>query len=149
MSHHSITRRDFVKATGAAAAAAAFARPAFAEKEPKPIRAALIGCGGRGTGAADNCLRSAPGVHLVAMGDVFEDRLKGSRGWLAKNKHAGFRVTDETCFTGFDAYKRILDLPDIDLVLLTSPPGFRPGHFAAAVAAGKHAFLEKPIAVDP
>jgi predicted dehydrogenase len=92
-------------------------------------------------------MRSAPGVHLVAMGDLFPDRLASSRGYLASTKLDGYRVQDARCFTGFDAYRRVLDC-DVDLVLLTTPPGFRPQHAAAAVEAGKHVFMEKPVAVD-
>lgn len=118
--------------------------PALAQ-DPAPIRIGLIGCGGRGTGAAHDCLSAAPGVKLVAMADMFPDRLDGSRKYLASKGHA---VLDDKCFTGFDAYKRLIEC-DVDLVLNATPPGFRPIHVEACVAAGKHVFMEKPIAVDP
>src|SRR5262245_46460933 len=117
-------------------------------QDGKMIRVGLVGCGGRGTGASEDCLRSAAGVQLVALADMFEDRLKGCREYLAGLKHDGFKVEDKACFTGFDAYKRVLDM-DVDLVLLVTPPGFRPLHFDGAVEAGKHVFMEKPVAVDP
>ncbi len=105
-----------------------------------------MGCGGRGTGAAENCLAAAPNVQIIAMADMFPDRLASSRKLLSEKD--GYKVKDDMAFTGFDAYKKILDTP-IDLVLLATPPGFRPLHFAAAVEAGKHVFMEKPCAVDP
>jgi predicted dehydrogenase len=117
-------------------------------QDSPPIRVGLIGCGGRGTGAAENCLESAPNIELTAMGDLFPDALAKSRATLAAKKHKGFKVADERVFTGFDAYRRVLDA-GVDLVLLTTPPGFRPLHFRAAIEAGKHVFFEKPVAVDP
>ena len=139
-----VTRRDFVKTTSAAVAAMAL--PALADPDPAPIRIGVVGCGGRGTGAAEDCLNAAPNVALAAMGDLFPDRLAGSRKYLESKGHA---VPDARCFTGFDAYRRVLDLDDVDLVLFATPPGFRPLHVAAAVDAGKHVFMEKPVAVDP
>ncbi len=115
----------------------------------KILNAGLIGCGGRGTGAAENWLQAAKDVRIVALADVFADRLAGSRAYLEGMKHDGVRLSDERCFVGFDAYRRLLALEDVDVVLLAPPPGFRPLHFEAAVAAGKHCFVEKPIAVDP
>ncbi|MBI4613328.1 MAG: Gfo/Idh/MocA family oxidoreductase [Planctomycetes bacterium] len=112
------------------------------------IRVGLVGCGGRGTGAAENCLASAPDVRLVALADLFRDRLDRSRAHLAGLSHPGVDIPDERCFVGFDAYARLLD-SGVDLVLLATPPGFRPLHFEAAVGAGKHVFMEKPVAVDP
>lgn len=112
------------------------------------LRVGLVGCGGRGTGAAENCLRSAAGVELVALADMFPERLDKCRRVLSAEKLPGYKVEDSRCFTGFDAYKKLLD-SGVDYVLLCTPPGFRPLHFAAAVAAGKHVFMEKPVAVDP
>jgi predicted dehydrogenase len=148
------SRRDFVQSTAAATAALAFPFPLTRPRAPDPIRVGLIGCGGRGTGAATDCLRAAEGIELVAMGDVFSDRLAESRAELAKLANedpqvaAGYRVTDDRTFTGFDAYEGVLDA-GIDLAILATPPGFRPAHLAAAVAAGLHVFMEKPVAVDP
>jgi predicted dehydrogenase len=114
------------------------------------VRVGVIGCGGRGTGAAVNALEAHPSTRIVALADLFEDRLNGSRGWLEQQEDFGSRVdVGDRVFTGFDAYRRLLALKEVDLVILATPPGFRPVHFEAAVAAGKHVFLEKPVAVDP
>jgi len=145
---HPMDRRQFVAGTAALAGAAALARLAGAEDEaPAPLRIGLVGCGGRGTGAAENCLRAAENVQLVAMGDLFPDRLASSRKYLAGRKLAGYAVEDKHCFTGLDAYKQVLET-DVDLVLFCTPPGFRPTHVTAAIDAGKHVFMEKPVAVD-
>lgn len=113
------------------------------------IRVGVIGCGGRGTGAAVDCIKSAPGVRIVAMGDLFQDRVESSRGRLVANEEikANVDVPGSRTFWGFDNYKRVIDC-DIDLVVTAAPPGFRPTHFKAAVQAGKHVFMEKPVAVD-
>jgi predicted dehydrogenase len=111
------------------------------------IRVGLIGCGGRGSGAADQTL-SVPGsnVKLVAAADAFENRLKGSLRGL-KEKHGDkVDVPADRQFVGLDAYKKVIEL--CDLVVLATPPGFRPLHFDAAVKAGKHVFMEKPVCVD-
>jgi predicted dehydrogenase len=107
----------------------------------------LIGCGGRGSGAARNAVDAAPGVRLVAMGDVFEDRASGSLNVLRPTLGARVDVPRERLFVGFDAYQRVLQ-SGVDMVILATPPGFRPLHFAAAVQAGKHVFMEKSFAVD-
>jgi predicted dehydrogenase len=142
------TRRDFVKAGGASAGAAFLSNVplVYAGGQEKTISVGLIGCGGRGTGAAKNCLDSSENVRIVAMGDMFKDRLDGSRRGLSKNE--GFKVDDDHAFVGFDAYKKVLD-SGVDMVILATPPGFRPYHFKAAVEAGKNIFFEKPVAVDP
>ncbi len=121
----------------------------FVEIAPdgKPLKAALIGCGDRGTGAACQFLEAGPNVSIVAMVDVLKDRLERSREIL-KEKYNNV-VADENCFLGFDAYKKVLEMPEIDLVLLTTPTHFRPEQFKAAVEARKHVFMEKPCAVDP
>ena len=111
------------------------------------IRVGLVGCGGRGTGAARNVADAAPGVRIVAMADAFKDRLDESRALLAGRLGDRMAVTDETCFVGLDAYQQLLKT-DINYVILASPPAFRPSHIKAAVAAGKHIFAEKPVAVD-
>ena len=111
------------------------------------IRVGLIGCGGRGTGAAGQALRADPGVVLYAMGDVFQDRLDGSRGHLTSSFGDRVDVPEDRRFVGFDAYQQVMN-SDVDVVILTTPPHFRPAHFKAAVAAGKHVFMEKPMAVD-
>jgi len=114
------------------------------------IKVGLIGCGGRGTGAAGNCIDSSPGVQLYAMGDLVKDRLDRSRTTLsAKYKKAEqMDVPDGRCFVGWDAYKQVIGC-GVDVVLLTTPPGFRPMQLAEAVRQGKHVFMEKPVAVDP
>jgi predicted dehydrogenase len=111
------------------------------------LRVGLVGCGGRGTGAAGDCVGSAPNVELVALGDLFRDRLDASRRRLAALGDK-YRVTEDRCFVGFDAYRKVI-ASDVDLVILATPPGFRPLHLQAAVEAGKHVFMEKPVAVDP
>jgi predicted dehydrogenase len=111
------------------------------------IRVGVIGCGGRGTGAAQNAVRAAEGVRIVAMADAFQDRLDQSRKILAERIGDKMSVTDATCFVGLDAYKKLL-ATDVNYVVMAAPPGFRPEHLKAAVAAGKHIFAEKPVAVD-
>ncbi len=152
-----INRRTFIQTTAAAAAAMAFpgSIPLVGlRKGSDTIRVGLIGCGGRGTGAALDCLRGSDGVELVAMGDLAPDRLTGSRAELTKATAtnpalaAKYKVTDDMTFTGFDAYKKVL-ATDVQLVILATPPHFRPLHLAAAAEAGKHIFAEKPVAVDP
>jgi len=113
------------------------------------IKVGLIGCGGRGTGAASQALRTKGNVKLVAVGDAFKDRLDNSLQSLNKESEIAGRidVPEERRFVGFDAYQKVL-AAGVDLVILATPPGFRPQHFAAAVEAGKHVFMEKPVAVD-
>ena len=148
-----ISRRTFVQAATAAAAAAAFAPAGVFAQGRDVLRVGLVGCGGRGTGAVRDCLRGTEGVEVVALGDLQPDRLETCRTELGRVAErdaafaARYTVTPERCFTGFDAYQKVL-ASGIDLVILASPPGFRPLHLAAAVAAGKHIFSEKPVAVD-
>ncbi|MCF8225454.1 MAG: Gfo/Idh/MocA family oxidoreductase [Bacteroidales bacterium] len=111
-----------------------------------PIKAALIGCGGRGTGALMNLLDAADGVEIVALADLFEDKISSCRNKLKDQK--GVEVPDEKCFLGFDAYQKVLE-EDINYLLIATPPHFRPEHFEAAVKARKNVFMEKPVAVDP
>ncbi len=112
------------------------------------LRVGLIGCGNRGTGAAVQALQADPNVKLIAMGDAFEDRLQNSLAILRKDAKVGDKVAvkPDHCFVGFDAYQKVIDCCDV--VLLCTPPGFRPAHLKAAVEAGKHIFAEKPVAVD-
>lgn len=147
------TRRKFVQ-TSTLAAGGAFvgtltsAAPVHAAGDDV-LRVGLIGCGGRGTGAAAQALQADRNVKLVAMGDVFEDRLQLSLKSLQAIEGLGPKidVPAERQFVGFDAYKQVL-AGGVDVVLLTTPPHFRPIHMQAAVAAGKHVFAEKPCAVD-
>ena len=148
------TRREFVVTTTAAAAGMVLPLAGAYAAGSDTIRVGLIGCGGRGTGAARDCLRSASGIEIAALGDVFPDRLATCRENLmnvaADNPTLGgqIKVTDERCFTGLDAYQGVIG-SGVDLVILATPPAFRPAHLAAAIAAGKHVFMEKPVAVDP
>ncbi|HLN56483.1 MAG TPA: Gfo/Idh/MocA family oxidoreductase [Bacteroidales bacterium] len=112
----------------------------------KVLKAGLVGCGGRGTGAALNFLDAGPNLEIVALGDVFKDRLDQCRAELKKQKNVD--IAEEKCFLGFDSYEKVLD-SGIDIILLCTPPHFRPQHIEAAVKAGKHIFMEKPVAVDP
>lgn len=121
--------------------------PVMLDKAPDGplLKAGLIGCGGRGTGAAINFIHSGPNLTISALGDVFPDRIASCRERLAQDN---VQVADEKCFIGFDAYQKVID-SGVDIILLATPPVFRPDHFEAAVSAGKHVFMEKPVAVDP
>ncbi len=145
-----VSRRNFVKTT-AALAAVPLAGETLLNRAwaggTNQIRVGLIGCGGRGTGAAVNALEAAEYTRIVALADVFSDRLNGCRNHLKSRGERG-TVADDHCFTGFDAYRQLLALREVDLVILATPPHFRPIHFEAAVDAGKHVFMEKPVAVD-
>ncbi len=111
----------------------------------KVIRAGLVGCGNRGTGAALNFLSAGNNLELIALADVFEDKVWDCRSKLQKQK---VEVPEANCFWGFDAYKKLLDV-DLDVVILATPPHFRAEQFDAAVQAKKNVFMEKPVAVDP
>ena len=152
-----LSRRSFLKrSTGVTAAASTFriikpelVRGAGNEK----LRAGLVGCGGRGTDAAQQFLHGSENVELVAMGDIFEDHLEKSLGEIRTATHypgieSKVKVDPEHHFIGFDAYKKVL-ASDIDIVMLCTPPGYRPMHFEAAVEARKHVFCEKPFGTDP
>ena len=146
------SRRDFIKTTAVATAGASAALMTsgdFAYAAGSDVlRVGLVGCGGRGTGAARDAVVSSPGVEVYAMGDLFADRLKQSKELLKEAIGDKLNVAEGRSFTGFDNYRGVIG-SDVDLVILATPPGFRPLHFRAAVEAGKHVFLEKPIAVDP
>jgi predicted dehydrogenase len=139
-----VDRRRFLQAS----AAATLAQAVHADNNDT-IRIGLVGCGGRGTGAAANSLKADANVRLVAMGDAFRDRLEGSLGQLRRDAALASKidVPAEKQFTGFDAYQQVMD-SGIDAVLLCTPPHFRPAHIEAAVRARKHIFAEKPVAVD-
>ena len=167
------SRRQFLKDSSLVAAGAAalsqfpFVTTSHAAPDD-PIRIGLIGCGGRGTGAAADALGAATDVNypqagyhtenikanaatasknvkVVALADVFRDRLNGCREQLQKLNQS---IPDDMCFVGFDAYKQLLAVPEINYVILATPPHFRPIHLKAAIEAGKNAFIEKPCAVD-
>lgn len=144
------SRRTFLKASAASATAVTLAPGAFAAAD-ETLRIGLVGCGGRGTRAAIEALRADKNVKLIAMCDVFKDRLDASLRSLTKGKEARdvvsrIDVPPDRCFDGLDGYKKLIDC--VDVVLLCTPPGFRPQHLRAAVEARKHVFCEKPVAVD-
>jgi myo-inositol 2-dehydrogenase / D-chiro-inositol 1-dehydrogenase len=122
--------------------------PAFLKTavDGQPLRAGIVGCGGRGSGAAMNFLDAGPNLSIVALADVFQDRIDDLRKKLKDQKDV--ELEDANCFVGFDAFKRLLEV-DLDYVILATPPYFRPEHFQACVEARKHVFMEKPVAVDP
>jgi myo-inositol 2-dehydrogenase / D-chiro-inositol 1-dehydrogenase len=146
------TRRDFLKGAGAATAATAALMAtgnyAYAQGSDR-IKVGLIGCGGRGTGAAADALQADPGATLTAMGDVFKSQLDSSLKTLQAQEEikSKVQVTPANQFVGLDAYLGVLN-SGVDVVLLTTPPGFRPLHVKAAVAANKHIFAEKPLGTD-
>ena len=145
-----LTRRDFVKtATVTAAGATALTSlPAWAVQENRdPVKIGLIGCGGRGTGAANQSLTATESSVIWAMGDAFPDRLNTSAKTLISEKGDRAKVPSVRKFVGFDAFQKVID-SGVDMVILTTPPHFRPQHLAAAVKAKKHVFCEKPMAVD-
>jgi len=149
-----ISRRDFVRKSSMAAGglmlgSLSVGSSAYAAGNDT-LKVALIGCGGRGTGAARQALDADDGVQLVAMADAFRDRLDECYSTLSKvfngKEPQKLNVPEEHKFVGFDAYKKAIPLADV--VILATPPGFRPIHFEAAVDAGKHVFMEKPVATD-
>jgi len=168
--NESVTRRGFLKQAGIIAAttvAAPYVITTHAAPDD-PIKIGVIGCGGRGTGAALDALGAATkviypsaGYHtedveegavvqrkdiqIVALADLFPDRLERCRKNLEK---LGIKIPDEHCFTGFDGYKKLLAIPEVNYVILATPPHFRPMHLKAAIEAGKNVFMEKPVAVD-
>lgn len=149
----SATRREFLKTTGTAAVGGLFAvgmaQPSrvLGAAGGDVLRVGLIGCGGRGTGAANQALSADNNAVLTAMADVFEGPLKNSLASLKGAAPDRVKVTPDRCFVGLDAFQKVIQ-SDVDVVLLCSPPGFRPVHLEAAVAAGKHVFCEKPVATD-
>ena len=147
------SRRDFLKTGTAAVLAGAFTSALSVEKSVYAagsdiLKIGLVGCGGRGTGAALQALTADPNTRLTAVADTFADRVSAKLGEL-KNSAAADRVTVDADhqFVGFDGYKKVID-SGVDVVLLATPPHFRPAHLKAAVEAGKHCFVEKPVAVD-
>ena len=162
---NNISRRNFLGKAAAAGAAGAVMPsimnscapdnrmkdvivPEFLDRAPDgpELKAGLIGCGGRGTGAAINFLEAGPNLKVTALGDVFTDRLNSCRERL--KEQSDNEVADENCFIGFDAFQKVIE-SGVDIIILATPPFFRPEHFAAAVDARKHVFMEKPVAVDP
>ncbi|MEO8474096.1 MAG: Gfo/Idh/MocA family oxidoreductase [Chryseolinea sp.] len=151
--HETINRRKFLISSGAAAAGSALAfnsslaNDNHGSSSTNTLRVGLIGCGGRGTGAAAQALQADPDVVLTAMGDAFADRLDESYDALLKEVPKKLKVEKANRFVGFDAYRKVID-SGVDVVILATPPGFRPDHLVAAINANKHVFCEKPVAVD-
>ncbi|WP_020469890.1 Gfo/Idh/MocA family protein [Zavarzinella formosa] len=143
-----LNRRDFV-VSGAVAAGALVSMTAGGvhAQGSQAMKVGLIGCGGRGTGAAQNILEADPNVQIVALGDAFEGNVKGALAGLKRKDPKRVTATEETAFHGLDAFEKVLK-SDAELVILATPPGFRPYHLEAAINAGKHIFTEKPVAVD-
>lgn len=139
-----LTRRDLLKSSAVAAGTLVLTGTpgplAYAQGDDT-IRVGVVGCGGRGSGAAHNCVNSSKGVKIVALADAFSDRLQ-----KLKND---FDVPEDRCFVGLDAYKKLMALDDINLVILATPPGFRPIQLTEAIKQGKNVFMEKPVAVCP
>ena len=142
------TRRDFVKKATAVTAITATTLPGWAIQEKRdPLKIGLIGCGGRGTGAANQSLTANKDAVIWAVGDAFQDRLTSSVETLKGEQGNRAEVPMERRFVGFNAFQQVID-SGVDMVILTTPPHFRPAHLAAAVKAKKHVFCEKPMAVD-
>src|SRR3954453_3956406 len=147
-----VTRRSFLQTSSKAVAGGALLgampveRFALGASPGDTLRIALVGCGGRGSGAADQALSTSGGVKLVAMADVFPDRMETSLKSLQGQHKEKVEVSDDNKFIGFDAYKKAIAMADV--VILATPPGFRPMQFEEAVRQGKHVFTEKPVATD-
>jgi myo-inositol 2-dehydrogenase / D-chiro-inositol 1-dehydrogenase len=146
------TRRDILKLAGATLASTAFPaiivpNKAFAGINADTLKVGLVGCGGRGSGAAMQALKADPNVVLWALADIFPERFETCLTGLQKVHKDKVQVAEERKFVGFDAYKKLID-SGVDVVLLASPPYFRPTHLAECIKANKHVFAEKPVAVD-
>ena len=147
------SRRNFLKLSGSTVAASTLGFNVMANPYPShlfnadTLKVGIIGCGGRGTGAAVQALKADKNVFLVAMSDVYEDRLEGAYQALMEEVPDKIKVPAHQRFLGFDGYKKVLQT-DVDVIILATPPNFRPLHLEAVVAAGKHVFFEKPVAVD-
>jgi predicted dehydrogenase len=146
------SRRTFLRNSSAAVVGSSLAATLGAARSAhagggETLKVGLIGCGGRGSGAAVNAMRAGDDLQLVAMADAFADRLNHSREVLTRQLGNQYQVRDENCFSGFDAYQHVMDA-DVDVIILATPPHFRPVQLRAAIDAGKHVFCEKPVAVD-
>ena len=146
--HFDMSRRQFMKSSAAASITlSAGLSKAFAAGSDK-IRLGIVGCGDRGIYDSQKCVSAAENVEITALADLFPERIAGFREHYAAHHPDKIDVSPESCFSGFDAYEKLLAC-DVDLVMLTNPPHFRPQQFRAAIDAGKHVFMEKPVAVDP
>ena len=145
-----LSRRSFVSAAAAGGAAGLMVHSSLAAaEESRHLRLALVGCGGRGSGAINDSLTINQGVKLVAAADLYDSRCATMRKAIAEAHPDKVDLDDSRIYSGLDGYKRVLDDPTIDVVLITTSPGFRPRYVRAAVEAGKHVFAEKPACVDP
>ncbi|MHB8900451.1 MAG: Gfo/Idh/MocA family oxidoreductase [Thermoguttaceae bacterium] len=141
------SRRNFLKASVAATVGALAVAPRVHAAGDEILRVGLVGCGGRGCGAAGNAMNADPEAHLVAMADIFEDKVQNGRKQLKEMKPEQTQVDDDHCFSGLDGYKKVLE-SDIDVVLIATASRFHPPYLRAALEAGKHVFVEKPHGVD-
>jgi myo-inositol 2-dehydrogenase/D-chiro-inositol 1-dehydrogenase len=145
------TRRDFLKVSTGVASAAALGALGLQHRVyaagSDVIRVGMIGCGGRNSGAADQALTADKGARLVAMCDIFMDRVKAVRGILKNGKPDQVTVDDDHCFAGFDGYKHVIEASDV--VVIANAAKFHPHHALSAIQAGKHVFVEKPHGIDP
>jgi myo-inositol 2-dehydrogenase/D-chiro-inositol 1-dehydrogenase len=156
MKNKQIDRRDFMKGTAMATGGVMMAglpvgASAFVNPKAKKLKLALVGCGGRGTGAAVQALTADPDIELVAMADAFSDRLDSSlnsimNSDLSEDRKKNVKVKDKSKFVGFDAYKEAIK--EADVVILAAPPGFRPYHLEECIINDKHVFCEKPLGTD-
>lgn len=140
------SRRDFLKASAATVAGLSIARGAHAAGD-NVIKIGMVGCGGRCAGAAADAMNADPGVRLVAMSDLFADRVEGRRKALKRQKPGQVAVDDDHCFVGLDGYKKVID--SVDVVLIACAAKFHPMYLRAGIQAGKHVFVEKPHGIDP
>ena len=156
-SPNGISRRSFFETatrTGAAATAFTIVKPELVRGQGKAmLRAGVVGCGGRGTQAVENFLTGTENTEVVAMADLFEDKLEGSLRSLRNNNRLAsiqdrLKIDPDKRFVGFDAFEKLMKT-DVDIVFLATPPGYRPAHFEAAINAKKHVFCEKPFGTDP
>lgn len=146
-----ISRRHFLKTSTAAASATAFATVALSRSAhaagSDTLKVGMIGCGGRNSGAAVQALTADPGARLVAMCDIFKDRIEAKRQEIRSARGEQVSVADDHCFTGFDGYKRVIEASDV--VLIANAAKFHPLHAFSSIQAGKHVFVEKPHGIDP
>jgi predicted dehydrogenase len=142
-----VNRRDFLTTGAVAAGTLAFSSNLFAQGS-QTINVGVIGCGGRGSGAVRDVLEADKEVKIAAICDLHENKAKNTLASAKKRAPNQVTATNDTVFHGLDGYKKLLALPDVNYVILATPPGFRPFHIEAAVEAGKHIFTEKPVAVD-
>jgi hypothetical protein len=146
-SHEAASRRDFLKAAAPAAMLAGLALPNVHAAGSDVIGVGVIGCGGRGEAAAQNAMNAGKDVRIVAMGDILLDRIQEKRTALKLKYPDQVAVPDDHCFTGFDAYKGVIEASDV--VIIANAAKFHSLHARTAIEAGKHVFVEKPHAIDP